>query len=56
MPVSEGLLTSMVLTINHLNSHTGTVGIGMGSSSELAKNSKPGFKFTASWLCGLGPG
>lgn len=56
MPMAEGLLTSMVLTINHPNIHAGTVRIGMGSFSELAKNRQPGFKLTASWLSGLGPG
>lgn len=29
------------------------VRIGTSSSSELAKNRQPGFKFTTSWLCGL---
>lgn len=56
MPMAEALLTSMVLTISHPNIHAGTVRIGMASFSELAKNRQPGFKLTASWLSGLGPG
>lgn len=56
MPMAEGLLTAMVITINHSNIYAGTMRIGMGLFSELAKNRQPGFKLSASWLCGRGPG